>query len=401
MVARITPASAHSARSAPAGITLAAARPDGAFDDLVNALPEPRQQSGADPQQPGDGKSSPRGAKPPALGPQLSADLPAPEIPAEHTKASGRAMNARLWMGPAKWPQPPEAQTHGAKDTSLSVAEPAVQYTAGIGEISAPAAADGAGRDAPVEGAASTAKPSHAAATTVATAARPGLDQPPVPESARKPDHVTQQDPHDAAQVAPPSVQPQSAAHVSPALPDVLHAPPAPQPAPAASEPAPLMAAHRPDSAQADSPAVQSPPPTFAPNLPAVAVAHSFTPQRVTIRLSPPELGSLQIRIDRPPDAPPKVEIRVEHAQTLNLLLHDQPRLHQALDQAGVPPEGRNVVLLLGHSGGGQTPAGEGRSGNSGRSGVARAAVSGASADQDDLGPAPAIWNSAGLNVIA
>jgi len=67
--------------------------------------------------------------------------------------------------------------------------------------------------------------------------------------------------------------------------------------------------------------------------------------QRLTVRLDPPELGHVQIKIDRPLDAPARVEITVEKPETLNLLLRDQPALQRALDQAGVPADGRNVTF--------------------------------------------------------
>ena len=69
--------------------------------------------------------------------------------------------------------------------------------------------------------------------------------------------------------------------------------------------------------------------------------------QRLTLRLDPPELGHVQIRIDRPPDAPARVEITVEKPETLTLLLRDQPQLQRALDQAGVPPDGRSVTFHI------------------------------------------------------
>ncbi len=69
--------------------------------------------------------------------------------------------------------------------------------------------------------------------------------------------------------------------------------------------------------------------------------------QRLTMRLAPPELGQVEIRIDRPPDAPARVDITVEKTETLTLLLRDQPQLLHALDQAGVPPEGRSVTFHI------------------------------------------------------
>ncbi len=52
----------------------------------------------------------------------------------------------------------------------------------------------------------------------------------------------------------------------------------------------------------------------------------------------------------------------MEHAHTLDLLSNDQPRLQQALDQAGVPAN-RHLVLTLSDGGnagsGGSQPTGE------------------------------------------
>jgi flagellar hook-length control protein FliK len=67
--------------------------------------------------------------------------------------------------------------------------------------------------------------------------------------------------------------------------------------------------------------------------------------QRLTVRLDPPDLGHVQVKIDRPLDAPARVEITVEKPETLSMLLRDQPQLQRALDQAGVPVEGRNVTF--------------------------------------------------------
>jgi flagellar hook-length control protein FliK len=69
--------------------------------------------------------------------------------------------------------------------------------------------------------------------------------------------------------------------------------------------------------------------------------------QRLTVRLNPPELGQVQVRIDRSPEAPARVEIVVEKPETLTLLLRDQPQLQHALDQAGVPAEGRSVTFHI------------------------------------------------------
>jgi flagellar hook-length control protein FliK len=105
---------------------------------------------------------------------------------------------------------------------------------------------------------------------------------------------------------------------------------------PAVAAPEDLLPASRPAS-----PAAQ-----MAPVL--VSLGHmSDGTQRLTMRLDPPELGRVQVSIDRPAGAPARVEITVEKIETLTLLLRDQPQLQHALDQAGVPAEGRSVTFHI------------------------------------------------------
>jgi flagellar hook-length control protein FliK len=63
----------------------------------------------------------------------------------------------------------------------------------------------------------------------------------------------------------------------------------------------------------------------------------------VTVRLNPVELGHVEIRIDHTSEGSAHVAIMVERPETLRLLLRDQPNLQRALDQAGVPSEGRSL----------------------------------------------------------
>ncbi|MGA8193111.1 MAG: flagellar hook-length control protein FliK [Acetobacteraceae bacterium] len=140
--------------------------------------------------------------------------------------------------------------------------------------------------------------------------------------------------------------------------------------------------------------------------------------QQLTLRLDPPELGHLQIRVERPPDAPAHVDITVEKPETLILLLRDQPQLQRALDQAGVPPDGRSVAFHIataeagtryevgsapGATGTGSSGAGDASSGAFHQGG--RPARDGF-ADADDTNadfalPVPPEWVRAGLDITA
>lgn len=104
------------------------------------------------------------------------------------------------------------------------------------------------------------------------------------------------------------------------------------EPAPAAGEPEPA------------SPAGQVGPvlASFA-----VSAAHPGAPQNMVIRLDPAELGRVQVRIERPAEGPARVELVVERADTLLLLLRDQPQLQRALDLAGVPSADRTLQFHL------------------------------------------------------
>lgn len=143
----------------------------------------------------------------------------------------------------------------------------------------------------------------------------------------------------DAQVSAPP--QPAAAA-VTPISADAIaHVMPAPAEPASAPQPIPGTTTV---TAPVSSPLAPSPATQIAPAL--VQMGHaSDGSQRLTVRLDPPDLGHVQIRIDRPAEAPAHVEITVEKPETLTLLLRDQPQLQRALDQAGVPAEGRSVTF--------------------------------------------------------
>jgi len=79
----------------------------------------------------------------------------------------------------------------------------------------------------------------------------------------------------------------------------------------------------------------------------AASVANPGAPQHLTIRLDPAELGRVQVRIERTPGGPARVDLVVERPDTLLLLLRDQPQLHRALDLAGVPAADRTLQFHL------------------------------------------------------
>jgi hypothetical protein len=164
-------------------------------------------------------------------------------------------------------------------------------------------------------------------------------------------------------------------------------------------------------------PTVASPAEQVAPVLVSMAHAPDGT-QRLTLRLDPPELGHLQIRVERPPDAPAHVDITVEKPETLILLLRDQPQLQRALDQAGVPPDGRSVTFhiatadagpryevgpTLSGAGTGSSGAGDASSGAFHQGGrPARGGFSDADETNADFAlPVPPGWVRAGLDITA
>jgi hypothetical protein len=78
-----------------------------------------------------------------------------------------------------------------------------------------------------------------------------------------------------------------------------------------------------------------------------VSLGRGLGTQHVTVRLDPLELGKLQIRIEQSQDGPARVTLTAERPETLDLLVRDQAQLHRALDQAGVPADGRSLTFHL------------------------------------------------------
>ena len=92
-------------------------------------------------------------------------------------------------------------------------------------------------------------------------------------------------------------------------------------------------------SSPSPSPAAQ-----LAPAL--VSLAHAPNgASRLTLRLDPPELGHVEVRVLRQAGEPVRVEVTVQRPETLGLLLRDQPQLQRALDHAGLPADGRSLTF--------------------------------------------------------
>ena len=137
-----------------------------------------------------------------------------------------------------------------------------------------------------------------------------------------------------------------------------------------------------------------------------VQLIHSASGQQVTLRLAPDDLGRVDIRIDRGSDGTTSVQVVVERPETLKLLQADQPQLNQALNQAGLPQEGRSLSLSLALPDPGQPGGGfaDGQSGGTrqqpgGQPGAAAAAEP---AFTTTTPPVPAAgWRRAGINITA
>jgi flagellar hook-length control protein FliK len=70
-------------------------------------------------------------------------------------------------------------------------------------------------------------------------------------------------------------------------------------------------------------------------------------PSSVTVRLQPAELGQVQIRVDQTVAGAAHIAITAERPETLQLLQRDEPRLQQALDQAGILSTGRTFSFQV------------------------------------------------------
>jgi hypothetical protein len=102
-------------------------------------------------------------------------------------------------------------------------------------------------------------------------------------------------------------------------------------------------------------------PPTESP----VPVADQITPSvvsmvqghgtggRLTISITPDQLGQVHIMVERATDGTTSIHVAAEHLATLELLRQDRGDLTRALDQAGLGSEGHSLSFSWDGSGGG------------------------------------------------
>jgi flagellar hook-length control protein FliK len=124
---------------------------------------------------------------------------------------------------------------------------------------------------------------------------------------------------------------------------------------------------------------------------------------QVTIHLQPVELGAVQVHIERASNGSAIVTVQVERPETLHAMQQDLPHLHQALDQAGLPADQRQLSLHLApatsQTGSGFGAGAEGqRQGQTPRQAPATPHQT-AAEDTDDT--ESIAWRPAGINITA
>jgi flagellar hook-length control protein FliK len=226
-----------------------------------------------------------------------------------------------------------------------------------------------------------------------------------------------------AAQTKPAGTPATPTISTAPAPGPVKSAPATRTTAPAISLPArgvesPPGASTTPDAASAITTAPAGTAPQAAttlhaapPTTPAAQIAHAVAVHiapgasgNVTIHLQPAELGAVQVRIERAHDGTATVTVQVEKSETLHSLQQDMPRLHQALDRAGLPSELRQVTLHLAPATGSDTQTSLGNSNDGQRQGAnMRQPQRNAATPLPDLSDDEAVpvWRAAGINITA
>ena len=115
----------------------------------------------------------------------------------------------------------------------------------------------------------------------------------------------------------------------------------------AAQTPQPASAA-----AQAPAPATHLPPNTPAvPVSLGIAKAVASGQSRITVRLDPPELGRVEVRLDFAGDGTVKALVRADNHHTLDLLQRDSRLLERALSDSGLKADSGSLSFSLNQGG--------------------------------------------------
>ncbi len=337
----------------------------------------------------------PEPAQAPARAPDTSGEARRGSKPREHGSASEASSKtaAPARMGGQQDPSPASVVTA----LPAPVIAGPVQEAAGQGSNTVGNATE----DAPVQGAAPDFErlPARRDQTTTDVA---------MPQDAIPPASPHEALPlHQLAAAQPASNTPEIAS-----LPGPISAPALPSSAQSGIQ-TPATHAASPPSAALPSPTHASPPGPAVQIMPALVhiAATADGSQRVTVRLDPVELGELHVRIERPQEGPVQVTVEATRPETLQLLRQDEPALHRALDQAGLPSEGRIVVLQSSADNGGQrqgaaemggnSAGGDGQGGSRGSSQGWRQHGSEQESAPGRQSRSPGNWLRAGVNITA
>ncbi len=267
-----------------------------------------------------------------------------PTLAGGATKDAGLDVSANQTRSPGRvHPDTAEAPQPGAA--------PAPRNGSASGKAAAPPPAGPAATDANATFPALPAQASPAPGGTAATSDTDHAD-PPMPDrpvGRIRPEAAAQHTAAEAAGTAQstPASAAVIAATAEPAAGAAASATPAVAAAAQAGKAVPSVAAPAAAATTAPEAAAIRPTPA-AQAMPAlVSLGGSRGTTHVTVRLDPQELGQVQIRVEQPNDGPARVTLTAQRPQTLDLLVRDQAQLHHALDQAGVPAEGRSITFHL------------------------------------------------------
>ncbi len=274
----------------------------------------------------------------PVLAPSQGANAVAPAQPSELQSSMPSLLQ------PQPQSPPPDGQPAGPAQAETAKADVATSSIAAVDpKIAGAAANDGQGPTSPADKADDAALPQQALDRKQAETIRPNA---PVHDAAKKPDVALDVD-ASGNRPAPPApadaLKPAElrAADVTPRSPEPVAAAPsnARQADAAAPRPAPVPA-------QNPAPQVQAAVPIEGLAIQIARVAKSGE-RKFEIRLDPPELGKVSIRLDVSREGVVTTHLTVERAETMDLLQRDARALERALGQAGLDQKSGGISFSL------------------------------------------------------